>query len=109
MRVRMFFRVDVRERANAQPLARHKQESLKQRKIVYQLEKDREKHGAEASDGNAKFLAALEEVSPTLLNRFGWALFGEAELYSLIFKLFAKVFIGLLSAERSILELLLNV
>merc|ERR1719482_2101651 len=35
---------------------------MKQRKRVYQLEKEREKFGAEASDGNAKFMAALEEV-----------------------------------------------
>ena len=39
-----------------------KSESMKQRKILYTLEKEREKYGAEASDANAKFAAALEEV-----------------------------------------------
>ena len=37
-------------------------ESMKQRKMLYSLEKEREKFGAEASDANAKFAAALEEV-----------------------------------------------
>merc|ERR1719199_338651 len=35
---------------------------MKQRKMLYQLEKEREKFGAEASDANAKYVAALEEV-----------------------------------------------
>merc|ERR1719230_1681075 len=35
---------------------------MKQRKMLYTLEKEREKFGAEASDANAKFGAALEEV-----------------------------------------------
>jgi len=39
-----------------------KSESMKQRKMLYTLEKEREKYGAEASDANAKFAAALEEV-----------------------------------------------
>jgi len=39
-----------------------KSESMKQRKIVHHLEKERERFGAEASDANAKFVAALEEV-----------------------------------------------
>ena len=39
-----------------------KSESAKQRKMLYTLEKEREKFGAEASDANAKFAAALEEV-----------------------------------------------
>jgi len=39
-----------------------KSESMKQRKMLYTLEKEREKFGAEASDANAKFGAALEEV-----------------------------------------------
>jgi len=39
-----------------------KGESMKQRKMLYTLEKEREKFGAEASDANAKFAAALEEV-----------------------------------------------
>merc|ERR1711865_239810 len=37
-------------------------ESMKQRKIVHHLEKERERFGAEASDAGAKFVAALEEV-----------------------------------------------
>jgi len=39
-----------------------KAESMKQRKMLYTLEKEREKYGAEASHANAKFAAALEEV-----------------------------------------------
>merc|ERR1719238_1803496 len=39
-----------------------KGESMKQRNTLYTLEKEREKFGAEASDANAKFAAALEEV-----------------------------------------------
>ena len=39
-----------------------KQESTKQRKMIYHLEKEREKSGAEASDASAKFAAVLEEV-----------------------------------------------
>merc|ERR1719240_1795071 len=35
---------------------------MKYRKMLYQLEKEREKFGAEASNANAKFAAALEEV-----------------------------------------------
>lgn len=37
-------------------------ESMKQRKMLYTLEKAREKFGADASDANAKFAAALEEA-----------------------------------------------
>ena len=33
-----------------------------QRKMIYTLEKEREKFGAEASDANAKYAEALEEV-----------------------------------------------
>ena len=40
----------------------YKSESMKQRKIVHHLEKERERFGAEASDAGAKFVAALEEV-----------------------------------------------
>jgi len=40
----------------------YKQESAKHRKILYQLEKEREKFGSEASSANAKFASALEEV-----------------------------------------------
>merc|ERR1719353_130429 len=43
-------------------IASFKGESMKQRKMLYTLEKEREKFGAEASDANAKFAAALEEV-----------------------------------------------
>jgi len=39
-----------------------KSESMKQRKMLYTLEKERERFGAEASDANAKFGAALEEI-----------------------------------------------
>jgi len=40
----------------------YKQETAKHRKMLYQLEKEREKFGSEASSANAKFAAALEEV-----------------------------------------------
>jgi len=40
----------------------YKQESAKHRNFLYQLEKEREKFGSEASSANAKFAAALEEV-----------------------------------------------
>ena len=40
----------------------YKSESTKHRKMLYQLEKEREKFGSEASSANAKFAAALEEV-----------------------------------------------
>ena len=43
-------------------IAAFKSESMKQRKQLYTLEKEREKFGAEASDANAKFATALEEV-----------------------------------------------
>merc|ERR1719181_2006888 len=43
-------------------ISSYKAESGKQRKQLYTLEKEREKFGAEASDANAKFGAALEEV-----------------------------------------------
>ena len=43
-------------------MAGFKSESMKQRKMLHSLEKEREKHGAEASDASAKFTAALEEV-----------------------------------------------
>eukprot|EP00742_Colponemidia_sp_Colp-10_P001279 GILJ01001378.1.p1 GENE.GILJ01001378.1~~GILJ01001378.1.p1 ORF type:complete len:869 (-),score=252.53 GILJ01001378.1:154-2760(-) len=40
----------------------YKGESQKMRKMIYQLEKDREKYGIEASQANAKYYQALEEV-----------------------------------------------
>ncbi len=43
-------------------ISSYKLESMKQRKSLYSLEKLREKYGAEASDANAKFAAALEEA-----------------------------------------------
>merc|ERR1719181_609113 len=43
-------------------ISSYKAESGKQRKQLYTLEKEREKYGAEASDANAKFGVALEEV-----------------------------------------------
>uniref|UniRef100_A0A7S4K395 Cilia- and flagella-associated protein 58 central coiled coil domain-containing protein n=1 Tax=Guillardia theta TaxID=55529 RepID=A0A7S4K395_GUITH len=39
-----------------------KSEAQKQRKIIYSLEKEREKYGQQASDATAKYLEALEEV-----------------------------------------------
>lgn len=39
-----------------------KQEASKQRKLIYQLEKDREKYGVEASEAGAKFQQALEQI-----------------------------------------------
>ena len=36
---------------------------MRHRKMLYQLEKEREKFGSEASSANAKFAAALEEVT----------------------------------------------
>ena len=45
-----------------------KSEAMKQRKMLYTLEKEREKFGAEASDANAKFAAALEEVKLREMN-----------------------------------------
>lgn len=38
------------------------QEAAKQRKLIYQLEKDREKYGIEASEAHSRFLKAMEEV-----------------------------------------------
>jgi hypothetical protein len=46
-----------------------KSESMKQRKMLYTLEKEREKYGAEASDANAKFGTALEEAWRRPLDR----------------------------------------
>ena len=40
----------------------YKQEASKQRKLIYQLEKDREKYGEEASDSQKKYLEAMEVV-----------------------------------------------
>jgi len=39
-----------------------KQEASKQRKLIYQLEKDREKYGLEASEAHAKYIQALDQV-----------------------------------------------
>ena len=39
-----------------------KQEASKQRKLIFQLEKDREKYGVEASEAKAKYMQALEEI-----------------------------------------------
>ncbi|GBG34684.1 Cilia- and flagella-associated protein 58 [Hondaea fermentalgiana] len=39
-----------------------KQEASKQRKLIYQLEKDREKYGVEASEAGAKYHQALEQI-----------------------------------------------
>ena len=43
-------------------ISNFKWESMKQRKSIYTLEKDREKLGAQASDAGAKYMLALEEV-----------------------------------------------
>mmetsp|Transcript_20814 Transcript_20814/g.48084 ORF Transcript_20814/g.48084 Transcript_20814/m.48084 type:complete len:895 (+) Transcript_20814:173-2857(+) len=40
----------------------YKAEAQKQRKMIYALEKEREKYGQQASDATAKYLEALEEV-----------------------------------------------
>merc|ERR1719201_1871594 len=40
----------------------YKQEAAKQRKLIYQLEKDREKYGIEASEQRAMYLQAMEEI-----------------------------------------------
>merc|ERR1711939_359575 len=39
-----------------------KQEAAKQRKLIYQLEKDREKYGIEASEQRALYLQTMEEI-----------------------------------------------
>eukprot|EP00937_MAST-01D_sp_MAST-1D-sp2_P001126 g1126.t1 len=39
-----------------------KQEAAKQRKLIYQLEKDREKYGIEASEQRALYLAGIEDA-----------------------------------------------
>jgi hypothetical protein len=43
-------------------IAGHRSEAAKQKKIVHELERERERHGAEASDTSAKFMATIEEV-----------------------------------------------
>jgi chromosome segregation ATPase len=40
----------------------YKQEAAKQRKLIYQLEKDREKYGIEASEQRALYLQTMEEI-----------------------------------------------
>eukprot|EP00002_Diphylleia_rotans_P004987 TRINITY_DN1392_c1_g3_i1.p1 TRINITY_DN1392_c1_g3~~TRINITY_DN1392_c1_g3_i1.p1 ORF type:complete len:887 (-),score=260.76 TRINITY_DN1392_c1_g3_i1:165-2825(-) len=45
-----------------QEIAGYKTEAQKQRKMIYQLEKEREKYGQEAAEATAKHLQALEEV-----------------------------------------------
>jgi chromosome segregation ATPase len=40
----------------------YKAEAQKQRRMIYQLEKEREKYGADASEATSKYLQALEEV-----------------------------------------------
>lgn len=42
----------------------HKQDSMKHRKTLYRLEKEREKFGAEASNANAKFVRRLATLEP---------------------------------------------
>merc|ERR1711988_1835720 len=43
-------------------MASYKTENQKQRKMIFQLEKEREKYGAEASDAMSKYMQANEEV-----------------------------------------------
>ncbi|GMH32197.1 hypothetical protein BSKO_00031 [Bryopsis sp. KO-2023] len=45
-----------------QEIQGYKVEAQKQMKLIYQLEKEREKYGSEASDATSKYLQALEEV-----------------------------------------------
>mmetsp|Transcript_826 Transcript_826/g.1952 ORF Transcript_826/g.1952 Transcript_826/m.1952 type:complete len:874 (+) Transcript_826:61-2682(+) len=45
-----------------QEIQGYKIEAQRQAKMIYQLEKEREKYGAEASEATAKYLQALEEV-----------------------------------------------
>lgn len=45
-----------------QEIASYKQEAQKQRKMIYALEKEREKYGSEASEATAKYLQAMEQV-----------------------------------------------
>ncbi len=42
--------------------AGYKMEAQKQSKLIYQLEKEREKYSVEASEAAAKYMGALEEV-----------------------------------------------
>ena len=44
-------------------IAAHKTSAVVQKKLVHTLEKEREKHGAEASDMGARLLATVEEVT----------------------------------------------
>merc|ERR1711988_187121 len=43
-------------------MASYKSENQKQRKMIFQLEKEREKYGAEASEAMSKYMQAQEEV-----------------------------------------------
>ena len=45
-----------------QELQGYKMEAQKQKKMIWQLEKEREKYGLEASEATSKYLQALEEV-----------------------------------------------
>uniref|UniRef100_A0A061SN17 Flagellar associated protein n=1 Tax=Tetraselmis sp. GSL018 TaxID=582737 RepID=A0A061SN17_9CHLO len=45
-----------------QEIQGYKIEAQKQQKLIYQLEKEREKYGTEASEANSKYTQALEEV-----------------------------------------------
>ncbi|KAG2443529.1 hypothetical protein HXX76_001881 [Chlamydomonas incerta] len=45
-----------------QEIQGYKTEAQKQSKLIYQLEKEREKYSIEASDASAKYMQALEEV-----------------------------------------------
>lgn len=45
-----------------QEIQGYKTEAQKQSKLIYQLEKEREKYSVEASEASAKYMGALEEV-----------------------------------------------
>jgi len=51
-----------------QEITGYKREAERQRKLIYQLEKEREKYAIEASDAAAKYQAALEEVKLREMN-----------------------------------------
>ena len=56
-------KVQERRKKNLeQELAGHREEAQTQRKHIYQLEKDREKYAAQASEATTKYYSALEEV-----------------------------------------------
>ena len=53
---------DNTKRNLEQEIQGYKVEAQKQQKLIFQLEKEREKYGIEASEANGKYMQALEEV-----------------------------------------------